>query len=152
MRGELIEQRPQTQFRLPKFNFVDELLQYVSARTGEELEFAKKSILHLLEHEICSNHCTHLIDKLIKATNAFKNNSLTKHSILHSLCVQGETDVIRMLLKLKPTVDFNLLDRDGISPAFYAMISGHTDIAQLLISHQFKPVGPKEAVVRLYQE
>ena len=124
----------------------------MSARTGEELEFAKKGILHLLEHEICSNLCTHLIDKLAHTSNAFKNNSHSKRSILHFICLQGDTEVVRALLKLRPSLDFSIQDRDGISPAFYALVKGHTEVLKLLVSQGFKPIGPKETVLQLYHE
>ncbi len=127
-------------------------MQFVSTRTGEGLDFTKKGILYLLEHEICANICTNLIEKLANLTNAFKSNSLSKHSILHYMSYLGEIEVIRFLLKVKPSVDFGVLDGDGISPAFMALVNGHTDIVQLLVTHGFKPVGPKQVVVRLFHE
>lgn len=152
LRGELTGSKPQTQLKLHNFNFVDELVNYASIRTGEDLEFTKKGIMSMLEHEICSNLCVNLIDKLAKLRNAFKSNSHSKHSILHFLCSKGESEVIRTLLALRPPVDFNVLDLDGISPAFAALAAGHTDIVKMLFMQDFRPLGPKEEVVRFFHE
>lgn len=139
-----------TQFRVPKFNFIDELLEYASRRTGEDMEFTKKGILSLLEHEICTNKCNHLMTKLAHMDNTFKISSHTKNSVLHYLCHIGDMETVRELLKRK--VSFNILNYEGMNPSFIAILQDHMDVAQELSIHGFRPVGPKKYIIKLYEE
>lgn len=136
--------------RVPKFNFIDELLQYVSRRTGEDMDFTKKGLLSLLEHEICSNKCTHLMNRLIQLENAFGNNSHTKCSVLHYLCYIGDLETVRGLIKLN--ANFNILNAEEMNPAFLAVMQDHMNVSQELYIHGFRPEGPKKYIMKLYEE
>lgn len=122
----------------------------MSRRSGEELEFAKKGILYLLETEICNLQATKLLQNLSKVEGAFKLNSQTKHSVLHLLCARGEVEVVTKLLNTE--IDFNIKDIDGVNPAFLALKNGHLDLCKKLASKNFKPAAPVKLVMSLFDK
>ena len=152
IRGELTTSKPKAQYRVAKFNFVDELINYVSQRSGEEMEFTKKGILNLLESEICVVKCKNLMEKVAKLSNSFKLNSHSKHSFLHFLCRNNETDIIKLLFDLETPIDFNILDLENQNPPFIALKNGHIELTEYLFMKNFKPLGPKHQIMNVYHK
>lgn len=167
LKGELTTQKPKTLQRVPKLNFIDELMDFLSIRTGDDLDFTKKSIMNLLEHEFCKNECSSLISKVQqnRIELPFKNNSNSRHSTLHYLCQVGDIASVKLLLD--QGVDFNILDYDGCSPSFYALSKAITTdnsssdsesaseetfshLFSLLQTQNFPPRSPAKYILPLY--
>ena len=151
MRGELTLFKPKTLFRTTNFNFIDELVEYVSQRTGEDMEFTKKGIVNLLEHEIVDTKCWNILGDLRrKVETAYKNNSYNRSSVLHFLCRVGDLERVQRLIELQ--VDFDVLDINGMSPAFVALQAKHVEVTRALFLANFKPKAPVKYIMKLYEE
>ena len=119
--------------------------EYRREKEEQEYELRKSNQNKTLLISACENNSIEIIKKLLTLSEQgiFDINgidSFTMMSALHHICEDDQIDLLNLFIQFekenKNIINWNLQDREGLTPLHYAVLENHPKIVDILINNE----------------